>query len=182
MAFSRKEQRKRRTETGEVSELGGVVGHGAHEPVRGRLPRSIEDTAEDVQPDVADVDVVLEVDPWERAIGERLAGVVPAGITGKYRFRRRARGQDSLLVEVRPDVDDEDQDEEREPASVGTDAPADAALIEEETHEDGTDHLGEPVDEIVQRPGTDVEDRAVVVVEFCVRRFSETATREREKY
>ena len=64
-------------------------------------------------------------------------------------------------------MDDEDQDEEREPASVGTDAPADAALVEEETHEDGTDHLGEPVDEVVQRPGTDVEDRAVVVVEFC---------------
>ena len=75
---SRSSIRKTRTETGEVSELGGVVGHGAHEPVRGRLPRGVEDTAEDVQPDVGDVGVILEVNPRGRTGGERLAGVVPA--------------------------------------------------------------------------------------------------------
>ena len=66
-------------------------------------------------------------------------------------------------------MDDEDHNEEYEPADVGTDAPADTALVEEKTHADGADHLGEPVNKVVQRASTDVEDCAVVVIEFWFR-------------
>ena len=72
-------ERETRTETGEVSELGGVVGHGAHEPVGGGLPHGVEDTAEDVQPDPAGVAVVVEVDLVEGSGGGVTTGVVPGG-------------------------------------------------------------------------------------------------------
>ena len=72
-------EQEARTETGEVSELGGVVGHGTHEPVGGGLPHGVEDTAEDVQPDPASVAVVVEVDLVEGGGGGVTTGVIPGG-------------------------------------------------------------------------------------------------------
>ena len=71
------------------------------------------------------------------------------------------------MVEVRPDVDDEDHEEEDEPAREGAEAACEAALVEEEADRDGPDDLREPVDEVVERASADVEQRAVVVVELC---------------
>ena len=65
--------------------------------------------------------------------------------------------EDSLLVLVAPDVDDEDKSENDSPAKERARPTRHARVIEEETNADGTEDLGEPIAEVVQRPSTDVE-------------------------
>ena len=37
------------TESRKISQLGRVIGHGAHEPIYSRLPHRVEDATEDIQ-------------------------------------------------------------------------------------------------------------------------------------
>lgn len=64
-------------------------------------------------------------------------------------------------------MDDEDHHEKDTPAGQRTDAPTNALLIEQESDSNRTDNLREPVDEVVERACTDIEERPVVIVELC---------------
>lgn len=55
----------------------------------------------------------------------------------------------SLLVEVRPDVDDEYHYEEHPPARERAEATRETRLIEEEADAEGAEDLRHPVDEVV---------------------------------
>lgn len=75
--------------------------------------------------------------------------------------------RDAPLVKVHPNVDGEDHHEKDTPAGQCADASADALLIEQESDSDRTDNLREPVDEVVERPCTDIEQRPIVIIELC---------------
>lgn len=51
----------KRTESSKVGQLGWVIGHGAHDPISGRLPHSIKQSHEHVGKDSADISVVEDV-------------------------------------------------------------------------------------------------------------------------
>ena len=67
------------------------------------------------------------------------------------------RVENSLLVLVAPDMDDEDKSENDGPAEERARPTRHARVVEEETNADGTEYLGEPITEVVQSPSTDVE-------------------------
>lgn len=75
------------------------------------------------------------------------------------------------LIEERPDVDDEDHDHEDDPTSKRAHAPTQKFLIEEETHRERSDDLSYPIDNIIKRSRTDVEQGAVVVVELYMQKM-----------
>ena len=70
------------------------------------------------------------------------------------------------LVEVSPDVDDEDQGEKDDPTGESTGAAGEGVSVKEETDEERPKDLREPVEEIVEGAGTDVEQSVVVSIEF----------------
>lgn len=72
-----------------------------------------------------------------------------------------------LLVLVRPDVDDKGHHEQDSPACKGPSAPAETSAIQDETNHPRTDDLGKPIHDVIQRSGANVEQRGVIVVEFC---------------
>lgn len=72
------------------------------------------------------------------------------------------------LVEVGPGVHDKDHGQEDDPGGEGARAPWEGDPVEEESNQDRSEDLREPVHQIVQRARTDVEERIVVLVEFCI--------------
>lgn len=70
------------------------------------------------------------------------------------------------LVEVRPDVHNKHHDEQDTPSRECTQATAEPSLVKQEPNADRPHYLREPVHEVIQRPGTDIEDGAVVVIEL----------------
>lgn len=115
-----------------------------------------------------------------RHVRDARAGVVSGGGVGNASVRqcgsaasRQAHGgADALLVEVGPDVDDEHHAHQDAPAAERAEATREAPLVEQEADADGADDLREPVDEVVERTRTDVEQRGVEVVELCATRAS----------
>jgi len=82
--------------------------------------------------------------------------------------QRVVRGNDLLLVEIGPDMDNEYHEEYNNPAAEGTDSAPEPFLIKDKvTDEDGSKDLRRPVHEIVEATCTDGEQSAVVIVEFC---------------
>jgi hypothetical protein len=65
-----------RTKTGEMGQLGRIIRHRTHKPVRGCLPHGIENATEDIQEDLASVSRVENIHPLrcERHAG---TGVCP---------------------------------------------------------------------------------------------------------
>jgi len=50
------------TKSSKVSQFRRIVGHGAHNPVRGRLPHGIQETTENVQPDPRNVAMAEDIE------------------------------------------------------------------------------------------------------------------------
>lgn len=73
---------------------------------------------------------------------------------------------DLPLVEVTPNMDNEDHTEEETPAGECANATPEPLVIKDVADHDRTDNLRHPVDEIVQGPGTDVKECGIVLVEF----------------
>ena len=74
------------------------------------------------------------------------------------------------MVKQRPDMDDEDHEEQDAPRGERAQAAGEHLLVEQEADADRAEDLREPVDEVVQRASADVEDRCVEVVELCQNR------------
>jgi len=64
-------------------------------------------------------------------------------------------------------VDEKDEDKEDSPAREGADPAGEAPLIKEKPDGERANDLGDPVDDVVQGTGTDVEKGTIVVVKFC---------------
>ena len=73
-----------------------------------------------------------------------------------------------LLVKVCPYVDGKHHDEENCPPAERAGAPRNMVLIEEEPYRDRTNDLGQPIDEVIQRPCANIEKRVIVLVEFYI--------------
>lgn len=86
-----------------------------------------------------------------------------------YQFGLRVvRGNDLLLVEIGPDMDNEHHEEHNNPTAEGTDSATEPFLIKDKvTDEDRSKDLRRPVHEIVEATCTDGEQSAVVIIEFC---------------
>ena len=65
------------TESSEMRKLRGVVRHGAHDPICGRLPHRVEEAAEDVQPDATSIPLIVDVYLVEVRGCNVCAGVLP---------------------------------------------------------------------------------------------------------
>lgn len=74
---------------------------------------------------------------------------------------------DSLLVEICPDIHDEYHDEQDNPSGPSTHAPGEALLVKQETNGNGSDHLSNPVQEVVEGSAPDIEQCTIVFVELC---------------
>ncbi len=74
---------------------------------------------------------------------------------------------EATLVEISPDVDNKDHEEEDSPSCIGADMTIDEFLIEE-TDEKKLDDFEEPVVDVVQAMGMDVEDGTVEAAEFWI--------------
>lgn len=85
------------------------------------------------------------------------AGVLPKPRMG-CKFDHVIRSNDLLLVETRPDVDNEYHEEHDHPAAEGTDSAPDPSLVKDKvTDEDGHKDLRHPEHEIVEAACTDSE-------------------------
>ena len=83
------------------------------------------------------------------------AGVLPKAGMG-CKFDHVVRSNDLLLVEIRPDVDNEYHEEHNHPAAEGTDSAPDPPLVKDKvTDEDGPKDLRHPEHEIVEVACTD---------------------------
>ena len=80
---------------------------------------------------------------------------------------RGCEGCRSLLIEVRPDVNDEHHHEEHAPARECAETAREARLIEEHAYAEGAEDLRRPVDKVIQCTRPDREQRQIVVVELC---------------
>lgn len=63
-------------------------------------------------------------------------------------------------------MDDKDHDHQDDPAAEGTHTTAEPFLVKEKTHGEGPNDLRYPIDDIVERSGTDIEKSAIVIVEL----------------
>lgn len=134
---------QRLVETGKVGEFSGFIGEGTHQPVSIGLPGGIEEAVEHVQEEVSDVARVEDV-----LLG---GGDVTAGLEDK--------GESTT-------PDGVDEDEEDAPAGKAASATRESSPIEEGTEHKGAEDLGEPVKEVVEGAGADIEVVGVHVVEL----------------
>lgn len=70
------------------------------------------------------------------------------------------------LIEICPDMSDPNHTEQDAPASKRACPSPDTFLVENIPYEQGSENLGHPIEETVQRSSTDVEHGCVIVVEF----------------
>lgn len=73
-----------------------------------------------------------------------------------------------LLVEICPNVDNENHEEHEEPAIKGANSAPDPFPVKDKvTDENGSEDLRCPGHEVVETPCTDGEYGAVVIIVFC---------------
>ena len=63
-------------------------------------------------------------------------------------------------------MDDKDHDHQDGPTAEGTQTTAEGLLVKKETNGDGADNLGYPINEVIERPSTDIKHSAIVVIEL----------------
>lgn len=154
ISFVFKTERKSLTEPSEMGQLPWIVRHGAHDPVRCSLPHRVEEATEYVQPDPTWITRVEDVHLIVRVGWDGCSRVFP-------------------LVEEPPDVDDENHAEEDRPAGKGTHAPGERGTIEKEgSNGHRAYNLREPINQVVQRPRTNVKERVVIIIKFYTKSSS----------
>jgi hypothetical protein len=135
-----------RTETSKVCELGGVITHGANQPIRRRLPDRIEETEEHVEDDLGGVSRVVNVHPV-CSRRSACAGICP------WRYLLTVVEQKScellLLIFICPGMNKKDEDKQTDPAKPRAQATGVAFLVKEEPEGDRTENLGNPIDKVV---------------------------------
>ena len=137
---------------GVVSSFFTVVGECTHEPQAVTLVHGVEDSVEDVEEHWADICAVLEVHCCD--------------LDGAVCVRGDVGSCETFLELVTSTPDGHRDAEEEPPTDSGTDASSEPLEVQDGTHDDGTEHLEKPVEQGVQRSGSDVETAGVELVEL----------------
>jgi hypothetical protein len=113
-----------------VSKLCRVIRHRTYDPVRCGLPHGIEETTEYVEPDPANVSRVVDINLVEARRGNIRTCILPGSRDQRCAKDGGTSLRDLPLVEVRPDVHDEDHTEEDAPTGEGAKTTAQEALVQ----------------------------------------------------
>ena len=96
---------------------------------------------------------------------ERILGYI-AFVNLEYIINAKGLKLCAPLIKVGPNMNNKDHDKQYGPTGKGAYATGKSFRVKNYSDDNRSCNLGEPVNQVIQRSGPDIENRIVVVVEF----------------